>query len=72
MQLYEVTSEEYAQAGFNAHVYNTPEFSELNKTKTNGLHYILIKDNKTRFSIVLGEKATACAVRSLPHTAVST
>ena len=29
MQLYEVTAEEYAQAGFYAHVYNTPEFSEL-------------------------------------------
>lgn len=56
MQLYEVTAEEYGQAGFFAHVYNTPEFSELNKGKTNGVHYLLIKDNKTRFSIVLGEK----------------
>lgn len=68
MQLYEVTAEEYAQAGFYAHVYNTPEFSELNKAKTNGLHYILIKDNKTRFSIVLGEKGDSmCSPFSAPY-----
>lgn len=56
MQLYEVNAEEYGKAGFFAHVYNTPQFTELNKGKTDGLHYILIKDNKIRFSIVLGEK----------------
>lgn len=68
MQLYEVTSEEYAQAEFYAHVYNTPEFSELNKAKTSGLHYILIKDNKTRFSIVLGEKGDSmCSPFSAPY-----
>lgn len=68
MQLYEVTAEEYAQAGFYAHVYNTPEFSELNKAKTSGLHYILIKDNKTRFSIVLGEKGhSMCSPFSAPY-----
>lgn len=68
MQLYEVTAEEYAQAGFYAHAYNTPEFSELNKAKTSGLHYILIKDNKTRFSIVLGEKGgSMCSPFSAPY-----
>lgn len=68
MQLYEVTAEEYAQAGFYTHVYNTPEFSELNKAKTSGLHYILIKDNKTRFSIVLGEKGDSmCSPFSAPY-----
>lgn len=68
MQLYEVTAEEYAQAGFYAHVYNTPEFSELNKAKTSGLHYILINDNKTRFSIVLGEKGDSmCSPFSAPY-----
>lgn len=68
MQLYEVTAEEYAQAGFYAHAYNTPEFSELNKAKTSGLHYILIKDNKTRFSIVLGEKGDSmCSPFSAPY-----
>lgn len=68
MQLYEVTAEEYRQAAFFAHVYNTPEFSELNKDKTNGLHYILIKDNKTRFSIVLGEKEDSmCSPFSAPY-----
>lgn len=68
MQLHEVTAKEYAQTGWYAHVYNTPEFTELNKTKANGLHYILIKDNKTRFSIVFGEKdGCMCSPFSAPY-----
>lgn len=38
------------------HIFNSVSFSELNKDKCNNLHYLLFKDSKVRFGIVLGEK----------------
>lgn len=38
------------------HIFNSVLFSELNKDKCCELHYLLFKDSKVRFGIILGEK----------------
>lgn len=37
------------------HIFNSVAFSELNRDKCKELHYLLFKDSKVRFGIVLGE-----------------
>lgn len=37
------------------HVFNSVDFSELNRDKCKELHYLLFKDSKVRFGIGLGE-----------------
>lgn len=37
------------------HIFNSTAFSELNRNKCKELHYLLFKDSKVRFGIVLGE-----------------
>lgn len=49
------------------HVFNSVPFSELNKDKCNELHYLLFKDSKVRFGIILGEKdEVLCSPFSAP------
>ena len=38
------------------HRFNTVEFTELNKDKCLDIHYLIFKDSKLRFGIILGEK----------------
>ena len=38
------------------HVFNSVGFSELNRDKCSSFHYLLFKDNKIRFGIILGER----------------
>ena len=58
MQITEVTPAEYSQLlPTPPHVFNSVEFSELNRDKATELHYLILADTKTRFGIILGEKA---------------
>lgn len=57
MQITETSAEEYGRLFVNLpHIYNSVEFSELNRHKAESLHYLLFKDTKVRFGIVLGER----------------
>ncbi|MFB6317432.1 hypothetical protein [Saccharicrinis sp. FJH54] len=57
MNIEEVTSSEYDEIfRNNYHVFNSPDFSELNKNKVNRLYYLLFKDSKFRSGLILGEK----------------
>lgn len=40
-----------------SHVFNSAAFAELNKSKCDGVHYLLFNDNKVRFGLILGEVA---------------
>ena len=58
MLITEVTPAEYSQLlPTPSHVFNSVEFSELNRNKATELHYLILADTKTRFGIILGEKA---------------
>lgn len=58
MLITEVTPAEYSQLlPTPSHVFNSVEFSELNRDKATELHYLILADTKTRFGIILGEKA---------------
>lgn len=49
------------------HIFNSVSFSELNKDKCDNLHYLLFKDSKVRFGIVLGERGEClCSPFSAP------
>lgn len=49
------------------HIFNSVPFSELNKDKCSNLHYLLFKDTKVRFGIILGEKGEClCSPFSAP------
>lgn len=57
MLITEVTPAEYSQLlPTPPHVFNSVEFSELNRDKATELHYLILADAKTRFGIILGEK----------------
>lgn len=57
MELIKVSAKEY-KSYFNKtfQVFNTVEFSELNKSKVDEVVYFLFKDAKVRLGIVLGKK----------------
>ena len=58
MQITEVSPGEYKrQLPVVPHVFNSVEFSELNRDKATALHYLIFSDTKVRFGIILGEKA---------------
>ena len=38
------------------HIFNSVEFSELNREKCSDLHYLVFKDKKVRYGMILGEK----------------
>lgn len=56
MQIIETSAEEYG-AVFTRypHIYNGVPFSELNRRKTARLHYLIFRNPKVRFGLVLGE-----------------
>ena len=57
MHIDEVSPSEYgAVFGQTPHVFNSVEFSELNRSKVIALHYFAFKDTKTRFGLILGER----------------
>lgn len=56
MQIIETSAEEYgALFACYPHVYNSVSFSELNKRKTERLHYLTFRNPKVRFGLILGE-----------------
>lgn len=57
MDLLRVEANEYNELMTNhLHVFNTIEFAELNKDKCIQVHYLIIRNKKVRFGIILGEK----------------
>lgn len=56
MKILQVTPEEYSRA-FAAwpHVFNSVEFSELNASRCDRIHYLLFSDTRLRAGIILGE-----------------
>lgn len=57
MEIQRIDALEYKQYFPNPyHIFNSVKFSELNKDKCSELHYLLFKDTKVRFGIILGEK----------------
>ena len=58
MNILEVSAAEYKEMfGRQSHVFNSVEFSELNKGKVASLHYLAFADTKVRFGLTLGERA---------------
>lgn len=57
MEIVSVTAKEYKQL-FPAplSVFNSVEFSELNKSKCIQVHYLIFRDSKLRLGLVVGEK----------------
>lgn len=57
MEIARIDSTEYKK-NFPApyHIFNSVDFSELNRDKCQDLHYLDFKDKKKRFGIILGEK----------------
>lgn len=68
MEIQRIDSSEY-KTYFSSpyHIFNSVQFSELNKDKCSDLHYLLFKDSKVRFGIILGEKGEClCSPFSAP------
>ena len=56
MQIERLSPDEYAKTYTPQHVFNSVDFTELNRNKTEDLHYLSIHDTKHRFGIILGER----------------
>lgn len=57
MDIIEITPDEYKKAiGDDNLVFLESEFLELNKDKTDKIHYLIGKDSKNRVAVALGEK----------------
>lgn len=57
MELLRVSASEYKQVFPTPYsLFNSVEFSELNKEKCNDLHYLMFADKKKRLGIIVGEK----------------
>lgn len=68
MEIQRIDSSEY-KTYFSSpyHIFNSVQFSELNKDKCSDLHYLVFKDSKMRFGIILGEKGEClCSPFSAP------
>lgn len=68
MEIQRIDSSEY-KTYFSSpyHIFNSVQFSELNKNKCSDLHYLLFKGSKVRFGIILGEKGEClCSPFSAP------
>ncbi|MDE7119682.1 MAG: hypothetical protein K2O10_03650, partial [Muribaculaceae bacterium] len=51
-----------------SHVYNSVEFSELNRGKADSLHYLVFADTKTRGGMILGRRGDVmCTPFSAPY-----
>lgn len=56
MQIERISPDEYAKIYTPQHVFNSVDFTELNRDKAEDLHYLSIHDTKHRFGIILGER----------------
>lgn len=56
MQIQRLSPDEYRQLYTHQHVFNSVDFTELNRIKAKELHYLSIHDKKHRFGIILGER----------------
>lgn len=57
MQIIKIDSKEYKNYfKLTYHIYNSVEFSELNKVKAEELYYFIFKDSKVRLGIILGKR----------------
>ncbi|NNC70790.1 MAG: hypothetical protein HKN90_08230 [Flavobacteriaceae bacterium] len=55
MEITEVTAEDYSRSITNQyHIFNSPDFNELNSDKCDLVYYLLFKDSKVRLGIILG------------------
>ena len=68
MEILELSSKEYGRVFDRPyHVFNGVAFSELNKHKCDGLHYLSFKDSKIRLGLILGERdGVLCSPFSAP------
>ena len=68
MEILELSPKEYGQVFDRPyHVFNGAAFSELNRHKCAGLHYLVFKDSKIRLGLVLGERdGVLCSPFSAP------
>lgn len=58
MNIIEVSAAEYKKMFCRQpHVFNSVEFSELNKDKVSTVHFLTFTDTKVRFGLTLGERA---------------
>lgn len=56
-----------------SHVYNTVEFSELNRPKVDGVSYLAFEDTKVRGGLILGRRGDMlCAPFSAPYAGLVT
>lgn len=57
MVVSEITPQRFRQLfGGKSHVYNTTEFTELNRDKADGVSYLAFEDTKVRGGLVLGRR----------------
>ena len=57
MEIVEVSSQEYCRTFHDTnHVYNSPEFNELNRCRTNEVKYLFFIRNKLRLGLIAGIK----------------
>lgn len=57
MEIVRVSSSEYGQLFIRPyHVFNSVEFSELNKYKCEDLHYLVFMESKAKLGIIMGER----------------
>jgi len=54
MRVNEVSYEEYTKLNFKSHFYNSSKFINYNKNKCEEVKYLVFKDTKVRFGLVLG------------------
>lgn len=57
MRIEEISPEDYAaRFPHPPHIFNSVEFTELNRHKVSGLHYLILQDTRTRGAIILGRR----------------
>lgn len=73
MQIQRLSPDEYAKIYTPQHVFNSVDFTELNRNKAEDLHYLSIHDTKHRFGIILGERnEMLCSPFSAPFGGFTT
>lgn len=73
MQIQRISPDEYAKIYTPQHVFNSVDFTELNRNKAEDLHYLSIHDTKHRFGIILGERnEMLCSPFSAPFGGFTT
>lgn len=55
MEVFEINAEEYQKLIHAKEIYNKAEFNMLNAVKVDMVHYLIFKDSKYRFGLIIGE-----------------